>query len=216
MAKVEAITAEVRKVLRDADRDQFDDADIHAWLYDAELVVVNFKLDALTKVANLNCQAGGRQTLDGLTPAAVRLLDVKRNVGGPPIVRLSRRKAEKLGFDWTGMTPSTVIKGFLEDERDPLAFETVPPAALGAVVEVLYVPRPTEYGTVTSTTETSVKETYKPALIEWALYRCFSEDTEGSANYARAGRHFQSFASILGVRLDNEIRTSPKQPRFDL
>lgn len=214
MAKVQALAATVRKILRDADEDQFVDGDLHNYIYDAELAHAIYKPDEFTAIAPLACVAGSRQKIDSLA-LPFRFLSVKRNTNGPIVNRLSRDLAERWGIDIESQAPSKTIKGYMEDERDPNAFNTVPPASVGASLDVLYVKAPAEYGTVDANTETTLSDIYQPSIIEWVLYRCFSEDGESSPNFSRAGRHLQNFASMLGVKIEMDQALSPKNPRHE-
>tara|TARA_R100000656_G_scaffold71732_2_gene53693 strand:- start:13 stop:669 length:657 start_codon:yes stop_codon:yes gene_type:complete len=212
MAKVQAIAAVVVATLRDADADSWTASEIHSAINEAEKVIVNYRPDASAIDYELPCAEGIKQSL----PAnANRLLDVKFNVGAASAPgRSVHRKAvvdlDSINPNWRSASANAVIREFVYDDREPLFFYVYPPAANGAKLQISYSGIPPAYGTVDANTATLVSDLYEPAIIEWALYRLFGFDVENSVNMARSQQHLSNFANMLGVKLQNEPRFSPR------
>lgn len=212
MAKVQAIADVIISVLRDADQDGWRLTDIHGAINEAEKVIVNYRPDASAIDHELTCVTGIKQSL----PAnANRLLDVKFNVGAASAPgRSVHRKAvvdlDSINPNWRSASANVVIREFVYDDREPLLFYVYPPAADGAKLQISYSGVPPAYGTVDANTATLVSDLYEPAIIEWALYRLFGFDVENSVNISRSQQHLSNFANMLGVKLQNEPRFSPR------
>ncbi|WP_339898278.1 DUF6682 family protein [uncultured Gilvimarinus sp.] len=221
MSSVEAITNTIVTALRDADQDNWPEAYIHKAIHEAECVIVNYRPDAYSVNATFDCAEGIEQDISSVSsPAPHRLLSVKYNVvSGSPgrsIRRVSVGDLDGISPDWRSKTAGAAIREFMFDEREPLLFYVNPPAANGAAVQISYSGIPAEYGNVTGSTQTSVNDTYEPMIIEWALYRLFGQDVEGSVNINRSQAHLNNFGSMMGIKLQGEQVTSVKEPGFRL
>lgn len=212
MAKVQAITAVIVSVLRDASADSWTPSEIHGAINEAEKVIVNYRPDASAIDLELACTAGIKQSLPEL---ANRLLDVKFNVGadsapGRSVHRKAAADLDSINPNWRSASPNLVIREFIYDDREPLIFYVNPPAAAGAKLQISYSGIPKEYGTVDDATITTISDLYEPAIIEWALYRLFGFDVENSVNISRSQQHLANFENMLGVKVENEPRFSPR------
>jgi hypothetical protein len=214
MAKVQAITQRVQAALRDANYDSWPEAAIHDAILEGEKVIVIYRPDAAPVNAELTLVAGIEQSIAALTPAPNRLLSVKYNragnVNGRSIRRVGLGDIDAIRPDWRSAAQSTIIREFMHDEREPLLFYVNPPAAVGAKVQLSYSAIPAQYGTVDANTSTTVNDLYEPMLIDWALYRLFGHDVEGSVNMARSQQALGTFERMLGVKLQSDITSSPK------
>lgn len=210
MGKVADLIGEVRGFLRDADADQFDDAVIADAVYHGELALQSVKPEATSTDMDVETVEGSRQSLPD---NAERLLDVRCNgtlaAPGRSIRMTARETLDVVTPDWRGAEPVESAREYLYDERLPDVFELSPPVLPGNVVCVVSL-QPAKYGDIASG-DLTVRDKYVPALIEWSLYRLFSEDSEGTVNEARSRKHYTNFFNFLGVKLQNEARVSPRQ-----
>lgn len=211
MANVADLRANVRSILRDADADVYTDELIADSLYHGELMVVAYKPEATAETVDIPVVAGAAQTI----PAAYgRLLDIKHNgtlaAPGAGIRLVGRENLDLFDPSWRAATPGTSATQYTFDERQPTQFELCPPVQAGFVVGSLSK-RPVPYADPGNDT-TMVGDEHNPALIEWCLYRLFSEDTEGSVNEARSRKHYGNFFNFYGMKIPNEARVSPRQP----
>lgn len=218
-AKVEELTRRIKAALRDVNQDSWPDETIWLALLEAENVIVNQRLDATSVMHTMDLAPGIEQTLAGITtPPANRLLNVKHNmVGNNPgkgVRRVGEGDLDAIAPNWRSEQPSQVIREFTFDEREPLIFYVRPPAAAGARLRVSYSAVPQPYGVVGPNTETTISSTYEPLLIEWALYRLFGHDTEGSVNVTRSQQHLNNFNQQMERMLQGVKFFGPKNPEY--
>lgn len=213
MAKVQTLAAQVIAALRDADYDNWTAAQVHGALREGEIAVVSYKPDASATLSTVDLVAGTEQSVpdDGL-----RLLSVLHTVTaeGNPSRSVRRKAAEDLDAftpSWRAATAGET-REYCIDDRTPWMFQVNPPAVAGAKLRISYSKIPPEYGSVTSSTETLVSDAYGPAVVEWALYRLFGHDVEGSVNIQRSQQHLGNFANLLGVKIQNDRIMSPRNP----
>lgn len=211
--KVQDITARVQAALRDASQDNWPEDVIHEAIFEGEKVIVNYRPDANPVDSVLTCVVGIKQTLVGLTPAPNRLLSVKYNragdVDGRSVRRISMGDLDAIRPNWRSASGVTAIREFMHDDREPLIFYVNPPAASGAKVQIAYSAIPTAYGVVGVNTVVTVSDLYEPMLVEWALFRLFGHDIEGSVNLARSNQHLQIFERMMGIKVQADLLNSP-------
>ncbi|BBM03776.1 DUF6682 family protein [Microbulbifer sp. GL-2] len=211
MAAVSDLIAELRGMLRDAGFDLYSDTAISNALYDAELVTVAYKPEATAKDVEIATADGARQEVPS---EYLRVMDIKYNgslaAPGRGISMVAREHLDLISPSWRSANLVEEARQYAYDERNPRVFELFPPVVAGSIVATLVL-RPLKYGDLTSAT-TTVGDEYRPALIEYALYRLFSEDTEGTPNESRSRKHYTNFFNFLGIKVQNEARVSPRQP----
>ena len=212
--KVQEIADRIQSALRDAGQDNWAEDVIYLAIYEAEKVIVNYRPDAYPVNAVLTCVAGITQTLVGLTPAPNRLLDVKYNragdVDGRSVKRISQGDLDAIKPNWRSASQSTTVREFMHDDREPLIFYTNPPAASGAKLQISYSAIPAVYGTVGVNTVVSVTDMYEPMILEWALYRLFGHDVEGTVNLSRSSQHLNTFQNMMGIKVQADLANSPR------
>lgn len=208
--KVEEITARCIAALRDANHDSWSEAVIWDSILEAEKVITNYRPDVTAVDMVYSCTAGVRQSLAAIDdPPVNRLLSVKHNVSqddlpGRSIRRTAVGDLDAIRPNWRSATPGGEIREYLHDEREPLIFDVYPPVVAGTKARLSYSAIPQPYGEVDGDTETTVNALYEPQIIEWALYRLFGHDVEGSANLTRSGQHLANFERMMGIKLDAE------------
>lgn len=209
-ANVEELTDRIIATLRDETEDSWASEAIYDVILEAEKVIVNFRPDASATDHEFECQVGFKQDISVLTnPAPHALLDVKYNTDGSGAPGRSVRMVSRANKDaadpmWRTKTAATTIKEYMFDQREPMLFYTSPPAAAGAHLQISFSAIPEAYGTVSASTVTTVSSIYEPMLLEWALYRLFGHDVEGSVNISRSQQHLQNFQSQMGIKLSGE------------
>ena len=218
MAKVQDIALRVQAQLRDANEDSWPEEAIYQAIYEGEKVIVIYRPDAAPVNQEFTCVAGIEQSIAALAPAPNRLLSVKYNrvgsVNGRSVRRVGLGDIDAISPEWRSKTPNTIIREYMHDDREPLLFYVSPPAALGAKLQISYSAIPAPYGTVGPSTSTTVSDLYEPMLIEWALYRLFSQDTEGSVNMARSQQALGVFERMLQIKVQSDVLASPRNQDY--
>lgn len=219
MANVQSILQRIQSALRDANADSWPEETLVQAISEAEKVIVNLRPDASARSAEFTCAVGIEQTIAALSPAPNRLLAVKYNrvgsVNGRGIRRVAIGDKDSISPDWRSAGGSTIIREFLHDEREPLIFYVSPPAASGAKVMLSYSSIPAAYpSTLTGSEVTTVSDLYEPMIIEWALYRLFGHDVEGTVNISRSQQHLGNFQKAMGMKFDADQYSSPRNEIF--
>lgn len=211
-------------VIQDTGFVRWTKKELLGWLNDACKEIVVHRPDASTLYSSFSTVEGTRQILPA---AALRLIDVVRNVNGAPITQVDRRILDEQLPTWHTVptVPATAAEHFCYDPRDPKTFWLYPRVAAGIGVDVVYSTVPTE---ITSTTVLSdpndlsdiastvipLDDSFTNAILDYMLFRAFSKDTEYAGNMQRAAMHLQGFATTLGikVRMDAALSPSPSNP----
>lgn len=213
MAKVVDLTTKILDILHDENRRVFGEDQIHRWVNEAETVVAIHKPDSTSTNIDYQCTGGARQDLSGLTDPTIGLILVVHHNGpisapGTYIHQVSRDNLGLIDPGWQAREPADQADEYIYDENEKQVIYLSPPAKAGNIVNLSVSAVPAEYGTVDETTETTVRDLYAPALVEWCMYRVFSEGDEGGVNAQRALSHLANCSNLLGVKLQNEIRTT--------
>jgi hypothetical protein len=220
MAKVQDIVQRIQAALRDANQDSWPEDVIRLAIYEGEKVIVNFRPDAAPIDAVLTCTAGIKQSISALLPPPNRLLSVKYNRAGDADGRSVRRVAigdiDAIRPNWRSQTSSTIIREFMHDDREPLVFYVSPPAATGAKLQLSYsaIPAPYPEPFNEATAVTTVSDLYEPMIFEWAMYRLFGHDVEGSVNLSRSQQHLATFQTMMGVKIESDTQFSVSNPAY--
>ena len=129
-----------------------------------------------------------------------QLLNVVRNIAstgkaGRAIGITDLQQMDRADPDWHSATPGITLQ-YMVDERNPTAFYVYPPAIEGALVEVLVAAPPPE---VTASTDfIDMRVEFINAILNWAVYRCHTKDSEYSQG-AVASLHYQAFTDAIGA-----------------
>lgn len=182
-------------------------ADIYPALVEADKAILLIRPDVNTETKVLTAVAGTRQTI---AAADLRLIDVRCNLSAADaeLSDVIRMEKKNLPRNWRSMTQVDEIEGYLFDDRDPKVFECFPPIKVGKKLRVVTSVPFEAYGTIDSSTESKLPQTYDVHKVEWALYRCMSRDN--SPLYARATNHLQTFQAMMGVKVTRDANASPK------
>ena len=220
--KVIDVIKRVEVVLQDSNV-RWPRLELQNWLNEAYLQIVLLRPDANSKTGTFTCAAGTRQTLTTGFSSAVRLLDVVRNLASTSskkVVRLIDRSVlDDQRPAWHTETGTVNIQNYTFDIRQPKEFFVYPPATTSAQVEIVYADTPVTHALSESalnpagsdTTVIGLDDVYLTALIDWMLYRAFSKDAEHAANAARAGAHYQAFASGIGTKTQSDMGSAPTE-----
>ena len=212
----QSILAQVARDLNDETSIRWTTGDLVAYFNDGQRDILTHRPDARNVTASIALASGAKQALPA---GAEKLIDITHNTGGTKgaITRVQRSLLDSQVRGWRGLTGVTTILHFLYDEREPKAFEVYPPAAIsGASVEAEYAaitvniatPAP---GTTTAaiTGDLSLSDLFANAIRNYVMFRCYSKNTEFTANPSMAAAFYGAYANDLGIEAKGTAAVSP-------
>ena len=124
-------------ILQDATNVRFPNAELLKFFNDAQREVVLHRPDANMVNTTLACVDGSKQSLPS---AALRLIDIVRNVGGRSVTQVDRKILDETLPNWHETAAgANKIEHFVYDPADPKNFYVYPKAASGThSLEVVY------------------------------------------------------------------------------
>lgn len=202
-----SILQRVVDLAQDATNVRWTAAELVRWLNDGQRQILVYRPDLFATPTVINLVAGTRQNLPA---TAAKLIDiVNNNTGTKSAVRqVERGPLDEFNPDWHSDTPSTTVKQYMYDMRDPRAFYVYPPAAVGASVNAICANYPVDiaepsagasYTTVTG--NITPGDIAAAALVDYMLYRMYSKDIEAAGNVALATGHYSAFAELLNIEV---------------
>lgn len=215
--KVTDIIDRASRIIQDTSNVRWTKAELLDYFNDAQREVVLHRPDAKTVNENFTCAAASKQTLPA---AALRLIDVVRNVDGRVVTQVSRQVLDEQLPNWHNepSAGSTYVKHFVYDPRDPKTFYLYQKPQNTVQIEIVYSTAPSTVTSSTgdendlsdiSTTVIGLDDVYSNPLLDYVLFRAYSKDTEYAGNMERAAMHLQNFANSLGVKMQIDAAITP-------
>jgi len=215
-----AVIAKARDILQDSTGIRWPDAECLRWLNEGQRYIALQRPDASATLANITLVAGTKQALPA---AALRLLDVKRNMGADgatPGASIRITEQEILDAqvpDWHTQAQAASTKHYIIDERNPKAFYVYPPGVAGQKVEALYSVAPTDIAATGNAI--TLDDIYEPVLLDYLLYRAWSKDAEYAGDAPRAQFHLNAVNAALGIKTTIDVafsarKNSPANPNL--
>jgi hypothetical protein len=207
-------------ILQDSTNVRFPNDELLKFFNDAQKEVVLHRPDAKMVNASFDCVDGSKQTIPA---AALRLIDVVRNVDGRAVTQVDRKILDETLPNWHEQTADATrkIEHFVYDPANPKNFYVYPKATASFDLEIIYSSSPTDVSIsnyATDTTVIEVDDVYSNCILDYILYRAYQKDSEYAGNAQRAMMHYQSFANALGVKTQADGATTPvpKNPDMNL
>jgi hypothetical protein len=150
-------------------------------------------------------------TFQQIPEDCTQLLDVMRNVksdgsASTPISIADRKDIDNTDPAWHTRRAGPT-RNYVTDERSPTTFYVWPPAVANAAVEALVAVPPPAVAELADTL--ALRPEFSNAVINWALYRCHTKDSE-YAQGAIAAQHYQAFVAAIGDPAAAAQQNSPK------
>lgn len=205
------IEKRMRLVINDDDAVRWTDEELALWINDACKFIAMLRPDAVALNAQYTCVAGTKQSIAGMSPKGLRLLDVIRNSPNGRAVRLvDRETMDTVRPDWHSASGSATIRNYVFDNRDPTTFYTWPPATTNAKLELLYAFEPVEItASQLDSVELSVPGIYIDPAVNYGLSRAYGKDAAGAKNVQLAAGYRQLAGEMLGVKIKSDALFSP-------
>ena len=174
------------------------------------LILVRPDAGAVTESVQL--VAGIKQTLPA---AAIRLLDISRNMGtdgataGKIITTSKRAHIDFSNLLWPAATGATYVDNFAYDSTIPRIYYVTPPvhAVTAVQVEMTSSQLPTAMTVVGS--DDGIEDIFFEPIGQYMLWKAYSADNE-STEFERAKTYFSNFMSLLGVELKSSKDAGPE------
>lgn len=198
-------------ILQDNTNVRFPNEELLKFFNDAQKEVVLHRPDANMINTSHALVDGSKQTLPS---AALRLVEVVRNVGGRAVTQVDRRILDETLPNWHESTAgANKIEHYIYDPADPKNYYVYPKGVSGThSLEIIYSSTPTEISISnfsTDTTVISLDDIYANCLLDYILYRAYQKDSDFAGNAQRAMMHYQSFANALGVKTQADMAATP-------
>lgn len=218
--KVVDLLSKAQTLLLDATAVRWPLLELQGWLNDGYKELVNMRPDANAQTATFTCAAGYRQTINGVTPRAYRLMDVVANKAAASskkrVTLISRGSLDAVRPNWYNDTATVEIEKYIFDPRLPKEFLVYPPAATTAQLEIVFaeVPEPHALTAVQlanpATAEViRVDDIYANPLLDYVMYRAYSKDSEQQGNAQRAVAYYQAMQAALGINTQSSASAQP-------
>lgn len=168
--------------------------------------------DAGATTANVLLVPGVLQTLPS---AALRLLDITRNMGttgttaGKICTPSARKHLNYANLLWPAGTGDVAIDNFSYDKENPRIFYVTPPvhATTNVYVEMQTSQLPT---TITATTDVmEINDVFFEPLVQYMLYKAYSVDDE-DVEFSKAIAFMQNFFNLLQVEMTASVTAGPE------
>ena len=208
------IVTRVRLILDDVNATGWSNDELTNWINDACLFVALLRPDSCVVNSTITLAAGTKQTIAGLSPVGLRLLDVVYNQTTGRAMRLvDRRRLDSAQPTWHGATAGQPTD-FTFDNRDPATFYVYPPAleTPPQVLNIVYsrVPVKISVGELASVT-LSPPDIYLDPMINYVLFRAKAKEIEFAGDQAAAAGYRQLAGEMLGVKSGVDKVFSPIQ-----
>lgn len=195
-------------LMSDDDRIRWDEAERIRWFNDAGKEIVLRRPAARAVTQTLTLVSGTFQTAPAGT---AQVMDVIRNLTAAnapskAITVVDRQALDRADPSWH-ISKAGATRHFMVDDRSPTTFYVYPQAVAGAKVEALLAVPPPDVSAKTDTID--LRAEFIGPLINWALYRCHTKDSE-YAQGAVAAQHYQAFQDSLGAPQAAEQANSPQ------
>lgn len=211
-----SIIERAHTILSDLDGVRWPAYELVGWLNDAQVQYLVKRPDQKVTTAAVNLVAGFRQTIP---VAAMALQDIPNNAAG------NKRRIDKINMwtldavapNWRSSTPSTEIRHFMHDLREPRVFQVYPPAAVGASVDMTYTAYPTNLtipvdGALASTVTGNIDlpDHAADALLYYVLFKAYSKDAEFGGNSNTAAGYLALFNAAAESQLQSTSNVAPQ------
>ena len=176
---------------------------LERFLDNATLSVVSQRPDATASIKTITLSEGSLQTLsvgDLFLLDCLYFLDEGKPVHS--LTRINRADIDAYSLNWPSKD-SAIYHWAYERAVNPRNYWVVSGAKAGDKIMASVSKKPT---VVTSpTTKLNLTPTYQPALVEAVLYQVFASDTSDT-NYQKAMGCLETFARILGVKFETDVK----------
>lgn len=189
-------------------------ASLYDYMNEALCQLAANRPDAFAEVVDLALRPGSLQTLpdeyvafvaieENATPGAEAVSTVSAQ--DAYYAKVLRNKRCKVS-DCVGASGAYVVETATKSTTSERLFTVSPPVPFGAspTVKATVVTKPPKYCPTKGSDCSGVPCKYEAALVEWTLFRAWSQDAELAGSVQKAQMHYKNFFQMLGVQLKRE------------
>jgi hypothetical protein len=196
------IDTEARLIVQDSDPVHWTPAymlqSINAGMRD----IVTHKPKANTRVGLLTLVANSASQT--IPDTSIQLLEVLCNMGvngttpGRAITLTSVERMNAAKLDWR-RDRAQAVRHYMPDDRDPRVFLVWPAPSAAIKVQARTCDQPTAIDDLAD--PLPIGDEYRNALVEFVMFRLYSQDAEDSENAQLAAAHYGMYANTLGIQV---------------
>jgi hypothetical protein len=220
------VISKAERILQDSEGIRWPLDEMLGWLNSGQRDIVLLRPDASSATVKFQLAAGTQQKIPS---TALRLLDIVRNMGpsgdapGRAIRFIEREILDAQIPDWHSSTPSSTVKHWTVDEREPKTFYVFPPQPSSGIGQVNAVvsQSPTnctlkdvkdENGVVgTTDSPISIDDIFEGPLIDYVRYRGLLKEAEYAGDGAKADQAYAKFMASLGFKTATDKQFAPRR-----
>jgi hypothetical protein len=173
----------------------------------AILEIINLKPDAYPVTKDLTLYPGPIQSI-GTTD--INIIDFVCNMGlagttpGQTVIDLNKEQMDAILPGWMSFPTADVVSYAIIDSRNPKTFYVFPPQPNPATQRLRVVLSKAPDLITADTDIFPLDDSYKPAMVDYLVYRALSEETTIPATMEKAQVFYQKFMSDLGLKTNVE------------
>ena len=216
----QSIIQRVVKTLNDETSIRWTIPELARYFNDGMREIAALRPDSMSTRTNHQLVAGYKQSI----PAnGTKLIDINANATGSKsaVTLVASAILDSQQRNWRNIAGSIEILHYTYDPREPKTFEVYPPALATAILDLEYSALPTDIAVPADgstfanvTGDFAMGDLFGNAQQHYILYRCYSNDTEFTANPAMAQTYQQRFANDLGVEVRMTVGVGPTEKRL--
>lgn len=187
------IITDARYILNDTDATAYRNSDneLLGWVNDLLDIMAGVRPEFFSEIADHTCSTGAEQTL--ATTRAVKILDVRRVVGGTAILPADKAALDAFSPGWYSEAASAAVNWM--PGISPLKFYLYPPAANTQHVEVLFVRAP---AVLVIGDTLPIPDNYQMAFVNGVVGYAEAKDDE-HVDSNRSAQAKADFVALIGA-----------------
>jgi hypothetical protein len=169
--------------------------------------IINLRPEANVVETVVSLVAGARQA--SLMTTSIEIINAVCNMGttgttvGTTITSVKKNSLDHILPGWMTFTADQTVRHVVLDPREPLAFYTFPPQPASPSKIMMLVSQPVEEVTI-DTSDFPLDPSYKPAFVDYMIYRALSEETSIPNALNKATMFYNQFLKGLGLKTNTE------------
>lgn len=205
------IVSRLRLVVNDADAIRWTSAELVLWINDGCRYIALKRPDSCSVNGTMSLAAGSKQSVAGLSPAGLRVLDIVRATATGRAIRLVDREVLDTQLPTWHAASQGVPTNWVFDNRDPKTFYVYPPAAANTQIELIYARNPVALASESELASVTLSpdDIYIDPLVNYVLYRVYGKDADFAQNAQLSAGYLAACRAALGDKTGTDAAFSP-------